>query len=892
MKTTTLVLDSDQGIGTANRFVINLNESIRGCVHSQLRQVILSGMSPSSDYVYVRSGKLGSTIISSQGFGAFDVVPVSKPFRYERYSAVPNPNEFECGRLLNSIDISLVNPDNSLVTLTPSVSITNPDLFDLTYTTNFTDGTSQTDTLTCYVPVGTYTRDELLAAIRNALPPIPLPTIQFSVAMAQSVLDLSMDWTTPSSADTILVNSPLLFEGIGVDAVYDVISTLTSPRFPVTLSTGTYTKEEFVAALENALIPTADSIANISSSAVFQVSLSPNNNVVIDLNWVCLSKNNQVVIQDGTIFSGIGVTSNFTNLPSLSSPMSPVVIPVGAYTTDQLVNAIENALSLTAIGISETFKFGEFHVSVSPSNDLQVQLNWVCDSYGSTITLPTTYVIENVVVAAGFSDGTTQVTSTTPASHIPAGTYTTLQLENAITESLAPVSAAMVNSNNYNSAVFSTDIYDNVVSINLDWVCSSYSDMVTLNQTSFVVTLVITDQSIYNDTSGGFYESPPNRVGTNAGTFHTRITIPAGRYSKGDVYNAISTQLLASTNNNSGQSPQPFSVGISNGTITISRSGFYGFWDTSVQGVGGDINAGFYQNSYNTRISISFDEGSVASDFTLLGLNLNNTYASVSPTGTQNPVVSFTASVSFALCPSFPPALTSINGTMSFSDGDYTILGLPPTSSSTSAGVLTFVTNPLTSVNANFTASTLQQRCTWTFPASVLFPALLNVVPTLQIPTNTLRTPQFNNGWVASAPQVIQQTQEQYSFVWTIPLAFPQLTSASALLTYDGSSSLNSVLGLSSGTGVQTFPATAVSFGTGVKQFTWTFPSPLKFPVLQNVSAALTNGSAEVGLNAGTFAGTEIVFNAKQRRFEWRFPRPPVSSNKSKAPIVVELTTI
>ena len=157
MKTTTLVLDSDQGIGTANRFVINLNESIRGCVHSQLRQVILSGMSPSSDYVYVRSGKLGSTIISSQGFGAFDVVPVSKPFRYERYSAVPNPNEFECGRLLNSIDISLVNPDNSLVTLTPSVTITNPDLFDLIYTTNFTDGTNQTETLTCYVPVGTYT---------------------------------------------------------------------------------------------------------------------------------------------------------------------------------------------------------------------------------------------------------------------------------------------------------------------------------------------------------------------------------------------------------------------------------------------------------------------------------------------------------------------------------------------------------------------------------------------------------------------------------------------------------------------------------------------------------------------------------------------------------------
>jgi hypothetical protein len=189
--------------------------------------------------------------------------------------------------------------------------------------------------------------------------------IQFSVSMPQSALHLKMDWTTPSTADTILLTSPLLFDGIGVDAVYDVISTLSSPRFPVTLSTGTYTEEEFVTALETALISTADSIANISSSAEFQVSLSPDNNVVINLNWVCLSKNNQVIIQDGTIFSGIGVTSNFTNLPSLSSPMSPVVIPAGAYTTEALVNAIENALSLTAIGISETFNFGEFHVSVS-----------------------------------------------------------------------------------------------------------------------------------------------------------------------------------------------------------------------------------------------------------------------------------------------------------------------------------------------------------------------------------------------------------------------------------------------------------------------------------------------------------------------------------------------
>jgi hypothetical protein len=77
-----------------------------------------------------------------------------------------------------------------------------------------------------------------------------------------------------------------------------------------------------------------------------------------------------------------------------------------------------------------------------------------------------------------------------------------------------------------------------------------------------------------------------------------------------------------------------------------------------------------------------------------------------------------------------------------------------------------------------------------------------------------------------------------------------------------------------------------------VKQFTWTFPSPLKFPVLQSVNALITEGSSEVGLDAGTFSGTEIVFNAKQRRFNWQFPRAPVSSNKSKATIVVELTTI
>lgn len=891
MKTLTLVLDSDQGVGTANRFTVNLNESIRGCVHSQLRQVILTGMTPSSDYIYVRSGKLGSNIISSQGFGAFDVVPVSNPFRYERYAQVPRQNEFECGRLLSSIDVALVNPDNTPVALTPSVVITNPDLFSIVYTTRYTDGTSQSATLHCYVPVGTYTTTELAAAIDKGLPDIPLPHIQFSSEIRPN-LQLTMNWTTLSSSETIVVQRPVLnttngkligalFDGIGVVARYDT-KTLTTPMLPVTVSPGTYSKEEFIQAVSNALIPVGEAIANVSSAATFTVSLSPSDNIVISLNWIALSET-KIFIASGDLFTGVGVTTNFSdsdNIPPISSPQTMVSIPRGAYTIENLVNAIEQALSFTALGITETFKHADFQVSVSPENDLIIQLNWVCSSYGSTIELPAIQLVDEIVLTAQFSDGTTRSTSTTPALHIPAGVYTDAELENAITYSLAPIATALVASDNYNSAVFSTDITNNIVTVNLDWVCSSYSDKVQINATTFIVSLVATNQSIYNDTSGGFYTSPSNNYGSNHGTFDTRVRLPAGLYSKGEIFESVQTQLNAANN---GINPA-YGIVIQNGQITISITGTYQYTTSNVKGTGGDIDAGFYQTSQNSKIEIKFDDGASGEDLALLGFDVDDTYASVSPTGgNQTPAYVFTASLSFNLCPSFPPTLTSINGVMNFNDGDYTLLGLPPASHVMVAGIKTFTTTPLTSTNVSFTNSTFQQRSTWTFPASVLIPVLEDVVPVLNVAPG--------NGWTASSPEIIQATPEQYVFKWSIPLAFPQLAEATAALTYTGENALNSIIGLNSGVGEQTFSAVATSYAPNQKQFSWTFPMPLAFPEIASVNAKMEDISPEVG-GGVDLAGAETVFNTQQRRFDWTLLNPPLASSRPKATVVVELTTI
>ena len=861
MRTLTLVLDSNQGVGTANRFTVNLNESIRGCVHSQLRQVILTGMAPAADYVYVRSGKLGSNIISSQGFGAFDVIPVSDPFRYERYSAQPNLSEFECGRLLNTIDIALVNPDNTPVALMSSVVISNPYLFSVVYRTSFTDGTFDERSIPVVIPLGTYTTAALATAIQKELPPTEMPNLEFSASFPSN-LRLRMDWISPPS-DTIHVTGSL-FKSFGLSAVYDTIPSLTSTTFPVSLPTGTYTKTEFLTALGNALAPSVAAIANVSSSAALQVSLNPSNHLVINLNWASLSQKGKTVIQNPLLFNGIDVVATFNNLPTLSSPVTPVKIPAGAYTTDKLVAAVQDALSLTAASITETFNHGEFLVSVSPSNDLLIQLNWVCSSYGDAVTLPTLRVINDVVITAQFSDGTTRSTSTTPAAHIPAGSYTMTQLEDAITRSLAPISTALVASSNYNSAVFSTSIVNDIVTVNLDWVCSSYSDSVTVNATSFTVTLVVTDQSIYTDTTGGVYNSQPNSVGPDAGSFPTRVSIPSGNYSQGEIFTLIQNQLASG----------PYNVSIVSGNITIAVNGTFQYTHQGVtNGLQPPINCGFFLTQRNSVISITFDTGANATDLALLGLNPSNTYASVSPTippNTDVPIRNFTASVSFALCPSFPPSLTSIAGVMNFADGDYTVLGLPPPST------------PLNSSNVSFSASTLQQRCSWTFPSAVLFPTLANVQANLQLPVGS--------AWSVAPPVVTQATQNQYAFVWTIPLSFPTLVSASAALTYDGEGSMNSAVGLASSAGVQTLAATATQLAAGQEQFTWTFPNPLSFPVLSNVSASLEGCSSEIGGTAAVLNGTPTVFTAQQRRFTFDFPNPPVATNESKAMVVVELT--
>ena len=876
MRTTRLVLDSDRTSGTANRFTVRLNEPIRGCVHAQLRQLICSGVAPSSDYVYIRSTKLGSTVISGDGFGAFDVVPVKLPLQYERYTAVPSFNEFECGRVLDSIDITLVNPDNSLVALESTVKVSNASVFAIAYNTNYTDGSSSGDVVAVKIPVGRYTTTELVRAVADALTPIVLPRISFNVRF-QAGLVIDMDWISPND-DALMVSSPKLLNGVGIRATYNTLPLVETPMLPVSVPPGTYTETELLTALQKALMPTVLAIENVSSGAEFLVSLSPTNQIVLNLNWKCLSTRDQVLIQDTELFSGVGVQARFTNLPTLTSPLTPVRIPTGAYTVDKLVSAMEDALSLSAQAISSTFQHGEFFVSVSPEDDLVIQLNWVCKSYGSTITLPTLYVIDNVVVEATFSDGTTQSTPTIPALAIPAGDYTSSELEDAITNSLAPVATAMVASANYNSAVFSTDVSDETITVNLDWVCSSYSDLVAVPATTFQFAVdEITYQVLSKEPPPGILEGFYNWPGDETTSYPTSwtVSVPAGNYSKGDIIALLQSEI----NGHVGS----VSVSFNGSTMNLAFHG--GFLrlvlETELRyndGVAINDHIGWHRTYGYARLTVS--GSSVLLGISPLDSGVPTTVSA--PSTTNYPI---------SVCPSFPPALTGVDGQMTFSDGNYVLLGLPSQLATVQAGVSTFTTGALTSENTQFNASGLQQRCSWTFPGPVRFPILDDVVPILTVPANETRTPEFNNGWVPGAPAIVQATSEQYAFKWSIPLTFPELVSATAELQYDGASPMNGVLGLATGEGVRTLTASATNFANGQEQFTWTFPNPMQIPEIQSVEAVMINSSSEIG-GSGTapVAGQQTVFTPLQRRFHWSLD-PPVSDVSSKTTVVVEITT-
>ena len=879
MKTKILILDSEQGQGSANRFIVRLNDSITRCVHTQLRQVILTGMKPSNDYVYVRSSKLGSNVISAKGFGAFDVVPVSTPFQYERYTAVPRIDEFECGRMLNDIDITLVNPDNSIVELDSVFFINSLSLFELVYKTNFDNGSSQSASVLCEIPQGTYNKGELVRAIQNALKPISLPSIQFDVRMPSNKLQVAMNWTSQESNEVIKLLDTTLFGNLFLTANYQLnppsTNTIISGVSSVSIPKGSYSKDEFVKAVKTALIPCEQAIARNSSSAEFVVSLDDEDTLIINLNWKSLSYNNQVFIRDSLLFSGIKVTAAFENTPSISNTESEVKIQGGAYTTDALVKAIQDALDLTALGMEEVFKHAEFFVSVSPQNDLVIQLNWVCGSYGSLLVVPPNFrLIDSIVLEAEFSDDSTQTTSNIPSAYIPAGNYNNQQIIQAVNDSLKPISTALVESNKYDSAVFSTEIVDNKLTINLDWVCSSYSDMVLLNATTFLVTMVVTNQAIYHETApAGMYNRPADVVATNSGTFTTRVTIPPGRYAVADVYSLIQTQLSAAANNNNGNPNQnnPYSLSLNDRNLTISANGhLYGYYTTGVTDEGGGVPIGFYQHSYNCVISITFDTDANATDLAVLGFNKSSTYVSVSLTGNQNPPIPITPSLSVVLCPSFPPSLESVVGTLTFGDGDTQILG-------TGSG------NTLNGLNVSFTNNNLQQRTSWTFENSVRFPVLESVDASLN---------GNSNGWIFSAPQIIQQTPEQYSFIWKTPLYFPQLLSSSAELVYDKNNANNSVLGLQTSTQSQlvSVMGESTSFGEGMKQFTWTL-GQLSYLDASSVESYIVNSSSQIG-GWGTPRedGDLVVFNANQRQFNWEFN--PITASSSKATIVVEITTI
>ena len=907
MKTQILVLDSDQGEGQANRFTVNLNDSIRGCVHSQLRQVILSGMRPASDYVYIRSGKLGSNVISSQGFGAFDVVPVSSPFRYERYSAAPLRNEFECGRLLNSIDVSIVNPDNSLVALTDSIRITDGSVLNVHYTSSYSDGSSSSNTFGVEIPIGDYSSLSLANAIEDALEPSVIPPINYQVSSTSNGINLAMDWTSLSSDDSIVVNGGELFSNL----IVSFGGGATKPA-PVILPAGNYSKVELSKAIVEALAPTLTLIKQKSADAQFTARLNSENSIELSLKWVPMSSEH-ILISDEIIIAEISIASTFTIAQPVKSASLPIKILPGVYSRAEFLDAVKEALQFTATSITDTFKHGDFVVDYVDGL-LRVQLNWVCSSY-NFYPLPAP-LVSSVKLDVAFDDGTTRSTSGSIAGSTIAGNtyYSKNELLSAINTSLSPVALEMVASNNFDFANFTTKMSaQGVISIDLDWQCSSYQNLAVFRRTQFCIqknthvtyNMVVDNQAMW-DLLIAF--RPSTSANTTTSDYHW-ITIAAGTYSRQDVYNSIVSQLAGSGINTQ----------LIDGSLEISATGTYynglaftnpNTWsDTGVQYCHQDqtttetLSITFTANSGNSSPPALESE-----DLYKLGLDSNLIYSS-SPTSST----SSSLTLSFLLCPNaFPASITGVVGTMNIDGGNHSNVGVTGGMS-------------LTSTQTSFLDNTFHRRSTWTFP-SPSANMLVAVTPTFTL---------GGNGWILVASNVAEATPVQKIFTWDIQLPPVDVSSPQAVIGYNLASPLNSLVGLTglaqtppawisnnpsytvgdivlyNGTVFQckvypgsyeppsdstkwlrgvntTFQAIDTQFSDSAHMFKWTFPKALSFPSLTGVSAELT-GTQEMGLT-GAIEGAKTVFNTNQRRFNWVLH--PASSNHSKSTVVIEITTI
>ena len=805
MRTHQLVLDSDQGIGTPNQFTVTLNDSIKGCVHSQLRQVILTDMAPAADYVYIRSGKLGSNVLSSQGFGAFDVVPVNEPFQYERYTATPPRNEFECGRLLNSIDISIVNPDNTLVALKNSVRISNGNVLNLSYTSSYSDGSSGGDAIAVVVPTGDYTFDSLASAIQDVLEPSFVPPIQYRVTPLVSGINFAMDWTSLASEDTVVVSGGELFSEAGV-----TFSGISSLLQPVIMPAGNFSKKELCNAIVESLAPSLDAIKKVSLDAQYTASLI-NNAIVLNLKWVPLSPDT-LLITNEEIFSNISISTTYTIQQPVVSASAPVKIPLGVYTRDNLVKVVKEALQFTAQAITDTYKHGDFIV-VWNGDLLRIQLNWVCSSYNFyPVSAP---LIDSVKLDITFDDGTTRSTSGTVGGSVIAGNtyYTETALLQAINNSLDNIAADIVATTDYDYATFSTSFEAGRLRISLDWQCSNYAELCVLVETMF--SLTVANTRIFNPPQdpefGGSFPVASNTY---------NYTIPAGSYTR--------SLLLANINS---QSQGGITAQLeSDGKITFSLSSTY---------MQTPFGSGIFQQVFD-----AFSINPINGDFTKLGLAAA-TAEPPSFTIIGNPTAyTSTLQISGAV---LPTSIVSVVGTLHSNSNNY----------------LNTTNTSLLSTQTTFLDNTFHQRSTWQFPNPATN-ILVDVTPTftvsgdwtlagsseavatpvqrvftwdVMIPPNSVINPgvilTYNpasslNSVVGldGAPLTAVATSFGSSFLykWTfpLPLSFPLLTGVSASISGTAEMGING-----------TVPGTKIVFNSNQRRFNWVLN-----PVASNHSKA------------------------------------------------------
>ena len=821
MKTITLVLDSSQGVGGPASFSVKLNDFVRGCVFSQLRQVILVGALPTSDYIYVRSSKLGSNVVSGEGFGAFDVVPYVKkvPFVYERYSAVPRLSEFECGRLLDTIDISFVNADNTPVLFTyPSVAISNERLFVLHATTNMDDGTTSTQDFACSLPVGTYAPDELATLIQASLNKQAPPNFNFSSSTASGKLEVVMNWDTSEKLGGMVLPLGTELFDVAFEASYDIAAADTSHTFPVLSQGDDHTKKGFASMIGSALAPFGKTIGG-----TFLCSLTPTNSLNVELDWVAPSG----VFVGDTAVGTLVVRSSFSNIGPVVVSV-PVVLPrSGWMSVDEAAADFGKALGPAGSALASAYldDTGTTRFEVAASgNSLNVRLSLFMENFFKYVAFPETPLFTASNVALSMSDGT-QIDLPSADGTMLAGKYDRTKILPALYHAFYPLSRTMLD-NGFTKANVRTELLTSgSAKVSLDWVSSMYADGIELPDLSFVFRL-----QVWSTFGAQELATAP----ALPGEYDVLINIRAGKYTQGEVFQVIQSFITAPNNG----LPIAMACALDHGRLVVNSAEPVRYF----RSVGGS-NAWVVGPGRCYFVGIEF----IGTGLDLLGLTtpLRSSIPTYITDGGWNSGPRFyeTPSISFGLCPSIPPTLTDMTAVLKTPSGD-----IPATSTI-------------------FTNSGFQGTLEWIVPLPVPFPDY----------TGSLGLFDFGvEGWAARRATITEFLPGQYHFDWVVEVPMPQLKNVLTSITFDPASTF------SAGLGLRDSPFLPEENGN---RYSWQFPGPFEFPEVSSVSATASNITRDFGSFPGVVKGKLFSFNDYHNQFAWSF------FSLSKAIVVVELTT-